>query len=348
MSALQIENLTCSYQDTAVFEDLNLTLQENEIVCLLGESGCGKTTLLKAVAGLQKQLTGCIRIRNRVLNDAHHEIAAEERQVGLIFQDYALFPHLNVFDNVAFSLQKLSYQEQAQRVLEMLSLVKLQDFVERFPHQLSGGQQQRVAIARALAYRPDLMLLDEPFSNLDQHVRFELINEIRQLFKQRQVSALFVTHSKEEGYAFADRIALMQAGKIVQIDTPQLLYQSPNSAYVADFMGKSNYVDVTVIDEYNYQSCFGVLSTSLPIQAEKGSVKRLLLRPEHLYVEADVHGSALIKQITFQGGTQQLVVEFAGHEFTVQSCHQEMAKFNLGQVVSIELLEHNYVTFDSE
>lgn len=357
MSALQIENLTCSYQDTNVFDGLNLTLNDNEIVCLLGESGCGKTTLLKAVAGLQKEISGFISIQGRVLNDGSHDVPAEQRRVGLIFQDYALFPHLNVFDNVAFSLRHLSYQEQAKLVLEVLSLVKLQDFVERFPHQLSGGQQQRVAIARALAYQPDLMLLDEPFSNLDQHVRFQLIREIRQLFKQRQVSALFVTHSKEEGFAFADRIALMQSGKIVQIDSPQLLYHHPCSTYVADFMGKSNYINVTVSDDYSYQSCFGELTVGQPIGEPKGTIRRLLLRPEHFSVQADIHGEAVVKQVSFQGSYQHLIVEYSGQEFTVKHCYHgepsaqqpgRLDHFKENQLVSLDIINHNFVFFPSE
>ncbi|HEY5715773.1 MAG TPA: ABC transporter ATP-binding protein, partial [Psychromonas sp.] len=173
MSALIVDNLNCFYQDNQVLKSLDLALDNNEIVCLLGESGCGKTTLLRAVAGLQIDLSGRIKINGKTVNHGDINIPPEERKIGLIFQDYALFPHLNVFDNVAFSLHKLPRKEQRQRVDEVLTLVQLRDYAERFPHQLSGGQQQRIAIARALAYQPDLMLLDEPFSNLDHHVRFQ-------------------------------------------------------------------------------------------------------------------------------------------------------------------------------
>ena len=349
MSALNIQNLSCSYQKTAVLENLDLSLHDNEIVCLLGESGCGKTTLLRAVAGLQTELTGQISIRQKILNDPQTYVPPELRKIGLIFQDYALFPHLNVFDNVAFSLTKMTKQEKQQRVQEVLALVQLSELSARFPHQLSGGQQQRIAIARALAYQPDLMLLDEPFSNLDQHVRFQLIHEIRQLFKQRQMSALFVTHSKEEGFAFADRIALMQAGKIVQIDTAQKLYRKPNSPYVANFMGQANYIDVQVVDKYSYQSCFGLLGSNSVIEQTIGKQLRLLLRPEHIEITPDLKGEATVKQVDFQGALQQISVLFAGQEFTVRysNSSSECLAFSVGDRVSLTILNHEFVTFEN-
>jgi len=347
MSALTIKSLSCAYHKTAVLEALDLTLNENEIICLLGESGCGKTTLLRAIAGLQPVLTGEISVQQKILNNKQTFLPPELRKVGFIFQDYALFPHLNVFDNVAFSLSKLNKKEQQQRVQEVLNLVQLSDFRDRFPHQLSGGQQQRIAIARALAYQPNLMLLDEPFSNLDQHVRFQLIHEIRSLFKARQISALFVTHSKEEGFAFADRIALMQAGKIVQIDTPQKLYQQPNSIYVANFMGEANYIDVEVVDKYSYQSCFGLLGCNALIEEVVGTKLRLLLRPEHLAIEPDLKGKAVVKQVHFQGSHQQIKVSFEGQELVVKhSSHSgECLQFKVGDRVSLNLLNHDCITF---
>ena len=347
MSALNIQNLSCSYQNINVLETLDLTLHDNEIVCLLGESGCGKTTLLKAVAGLQTELTGEIFIREKVLNDATTYVPPELRKIGLIFQDYALFPHLNVFDNVAFSLTKASKNEKKKQVEEVLNLVQLSEFGDRFPHQLSGGQQQRIAIARALAYQPDLMLLDEPFSNLDQHVRFQLIHDIRQLFKQRQMSALFVTHSKEEGFAFADRIALMQAGKIVQIDSAAKLYRHPVSTYVANFMGQANYIDVEVVDKYSYQTCFGLLGSNRVIDEEVGKTLRLLLRPEHIAISLDLNGNATVKQVDFQGALQQITVEFAQQDFIIKHSHHssDCLQFQVGDRITLSVLSHDFVTF---
>ena len=347
MSALTIKNLNCAYQKNTVLESLDLTLNDNEIVCLLGESGCGKTTLLRAVAGLQTELTGKIAIQKKVLNDGDIFIPPELRKIGLIFQDYALFPHLNVFDNVAFSLIKISKKEKQERVQEALDLVQLGDLGERFPHQLSGGQQQRIAIARAMAYQPDLMLLDEPFSNLDQHVRFQLIHEIRELFKQRQMSALFVTHSKEEGFAFADRIALMRAGKIIQIDTPQNLYQRPITPYVADFMGQTNYIEVEVVDQYAYETCVGLLSSDEMILEPLGQKLCLLLRPEHLALTFNQDGEGVIKLIEFQGALQQIIVHFKDQDFIIRHSNhnRDCTQFNVGDRVDLNILNHDLVTF---
>lgn len=347
MSALTIENLSCAYQKNTVLESLDLVLNNNEIVCLLGESGCGKTTLLRAVAGLQAELTGKITIHQKVLNDKNVVVAPELRKIGLIFQDYALFPHLNVFNNVAFSLSGVSKKEKQQRVQEALDLVQLGELGQRFPHQLSGGQQQRIAIARAMAYQPDLMLLDEPFSNLDQHVRFQLIHEIRALFKQREMSALFVTHSKEEGFAFADRIALMQSGKIIQIDTPQNLYQRPTTPYVADFMGQSNYVEAEVVDQYTYKTCIGLLSSDEVISEPSGQKLRLLLRPEHLALASNSNGEAVIVLVEFQGALQQITVHFKDQDFVIRHTNhnRDCIQFNVGDKVDLNILNHDLITF---
>ena len=347
MSALVIEKLNCFYQRNQILKDLNLTLQDNEIVCLLGESGCGKTTLLRAVAGLQAEAYGDITINASVVDNDKTNLPPEQRKVGLIFQDYALFPHLNVFDNIAFSLIKMSKMEKKQRVEEVLSLVQLSDYGYRFPHQLSGGQQQRIAIARALAYQPELMLLDEPFSNLDQHVRFQLIKDIRLLLKKRSMSALFVTHSKEEGFAFADRIALMQEGKIIQIGIPQELYNSPKSRYVANFMGKSNYLDVHVDCAINYQSDFGKITSEAGVAHKQGTALQLLLRPEQLSVQASKNGQATITEVEFLGAFQMLTVNFKDKEYLVRQANQQTS-YQAGDNVDIKILNHDFVLFSRE
>jgi len=347
MSALVVNKLSCFYQDNQVLESLDLELENNEIVCLLGESGCGKTTLLKAVAGLQTELSGEIKINGQIVNNEALNVAPEKRKVGFIFQDYALFPHLNVFENVAFSLYTLSKDEQRNRVNDVLALVRLSDYAQRYPHQLSGGQQQRVAIARALAYQPDLMLLDEPFSNLDHHVRFQLIHEIRELLKARSMSALFVTHSKEEGFAFADKIALMQAGRIVQIGKAQTLYNHPESKYVADFMGESNYLTVQVKDKYSYQSDLGILTSNKLIGNAAGGRLELLLRPEQIEISAAINGSGVVTQVNYSGAYQQIQVCYQAHLYRIkQSTHLgDCLQFKVGDKVSLRVLCHDFVVF---
>jgi iron(III) transport system ATP-binding protein len=345
MSALVVKNLNCFYQKNHILKNLDIQLQDNEIVCLLGESGCGKTTLLRAVAGLQNDVIGEVSISNRSVDNETTHVVPEDRKVGLIFQDYALFPHLNVFDNVAFSLTKLTKKEKKKAVESVLSLVQLSEYSLRFPHQLSGGQQQRIAIARALAYKPDLMLLDEPFSNLDQHVRFQLIKEIRTLLKKQAMSALFVTHSKEEGFAFADKIALMQAGKIIQMGVPQQLYNYPESRYVADFMGKSNYVDVVVRSENTYQSDFGLIKSEEKIQASTGTNLQLLVRPEQFSLKASENGKGNIIEIDFLGAFELITVNFKDKIYVIQQTHQQ-GNYQVGNKVEFAIIPHDFVLFD--
>ena len=217
MTQLTISNLSSQYDDKAVITGLSLTLEQDDIVALLGPSGCGKTTLLRAIAGLQPITAGEIKLGEVVMTTPSQSLASEKRNIGMIFQDYALFPHLNVTDNVAFGLQKLTKSQRFDVVEEMLRLVKLQGYGDRFPHELSGGQQQRVAIARALAYKPQLMLLDEPFSNSDSQSRGEILQEMRQILKSQGVPAVFVTHSKDEAFAFADKIAIFSEGKLSKL-----------------------------------------------------------------------------------------------------------------------------------
>ncbi|WP_354624043.1 ABC transporter ATP-binding protein [Psychromonas sp. MME2] len=345
MPSLVVQQLSCFYQSNQVLQSLDLALNNNEIICLLGESGCGKTTLLKAVAGLQTELQGRIEINGKVVNDDGITLPPEQRKIGFIFQDYALFPHLNVADNVAFSLSKLPKEEQQKRVDEVLALVQLSNYAQRFPHQLSGGQQQRVAIARALAYQPQLMLLDEPFSNLDHNVRFQLIHEIRDILKAQAMSALFVTHSKEEGFAFADKIALMQAGKIVQIGTAKDLYSHPKSKYVADFMGESNYLQVVVEDKYSYQSDLGLLTSNSLIDAPIGAMFSLLLRPEQIAIARDIEGQGQVKQVEFLGAYQQIRVVYRGHDYCIKQANYlgDCLQFSVGDKVSLSVLSHDFV-----
>lgn len=192
---LTVKDLTCKYEDQVVLESLSLKVKKGEIVCLLGASGCGKTTLLKAISGLLPLSAGRIKLNGNVIDDGKHWTPPEQRNIGMIFQDYALFPHLTVAENICFGIRDLAKEVQKERVLQMLEMVHLQDLGDRYPHQLSGGQQQRVAIARSLAYKPDLLLLDEPFSNIDTQVRHKLISQIRDIFKKAGVTAIFVTHS---------------------------------------------------------------------------------------------------------------------------------------------------------
>lgn len=227
-----------------VVQDLSLTLPVGHIGCLLGESGCGKTTILRAIAGFEPVRGGHIALDGTVISSDSVQVAPEHRRVGMMFQDYALFPHLTAAENVAFGLRKLMNKaERAVRVKEMLDVVGLGAAANSYPHEISGGQQQRVALARALAPSPDLLLLDEPFSNLDVDTRERLAFEVRDILKSTGHTAILVTHNQAEAFAIADRIGIMSEGKIVQWDTPYNLHHRPTNRFVRDFVRREGLVE---------------------------------------------------------------------------------------------------------
>ena len=312
MSCLNIEKVSCHYNGRPVLEQLSLQVADNEIVCLLGASGCGKTTLLKAVAGLLPLAQGEIRLGETLLDAPGVSVPPEARHIGMIFQDYALFPHLTVAENVGFGLTGQDRGSRQQQVEEALALVNLQGLGERYPHQLSGGQQQRVAIARALVCKPRLMLLDEPFSNIDTQVRMKLILEIRTLLKQQGIGAIFVSHSKEEAFAFADRLALFRAGHIEQVGQPEQLYRRPQNRFVAEFLGGVNYLAAEVVDSHCVQTALGVICGSEPHGRNLGELLQLMLRPQQLLLEAVVDGELTVLEQQFLGHHCRVLFECGG------------------------------------
>ncbi len=242
INRLNIEQLTVKFDDKTILQDFSLNLNEGEILCLLGPSGCGKTTALKAMAGLLKAQHGKIELFGKLLKKNAFELPPEKRDIGFIFQDYALFPHMTVAQNIAFSLKGLPVQAIDATIEETLKLVHLSGLQKRYPHELSGGQQQRTAVARALANRPKLLLMDEPFSNIDAQVKQSLMKELRYLLKSHNITCIFVTHAKHEAFAFADKTALLNNGKLVQMDTSQNLYETPIDPFVAKFMESGNLI----------------------------------------------------------------------------------------------------------
>ena len=340
MSHLIIKDLAYQYNATQVLSELNLNVEQDEIVCLLGASGCGKTTTLKAIAGILQPDQGYMSIDSKVVNDSGLFVAPEKRNIGMMFQDYALFPHLTVSDNIAFGLSNMSKAQKRERVDEMLSLVKLDGCAQRYPHQLSGGQQQRVAIARALAYKPSLLLLDEPFSNIDTQVRFELIADIRRIIKAQQVSAVFVTHSKEEAFAFADTLAVMHGGKIAQQGSPEQLFSQPNSKVVAEFLGTGIYLTAKVLTPTEYETAFGVVQslTASNTNCQQGQV---YIRPHHIQLCEAAHSDAnslTILHRRFIGTRYVYRINIAGQECEVAA--EQDRVLAVEQPVKIKIMPH--------
>lgn len=246
-AVLDIDNLDKSFDGNTVIQDFSISVYEGELLTLLGPSGCGKTTILRLIAGLERPDSGIVRLNgNNVIGDSF--VSPEDRDVGIVFQDFALFPHLTIRENIEFGLNGDSATDRSDRVDELLDLVGLTDHDEKYPDALSGGQQQRVALARSLAPEPKLLLLDEPFSNLDVDLRVEMREEVRRILKEAGVTAVSVTHDQEEAMSISDRVAVMSDGNIQQIGTPESVFQRPTSRFVAGFLGHASFVTGAVVD----------------------------------------------------------------------------------------------------
>lgn len=302
---IELQAVTKRYGSMTALSDVTLSVPRGAILTLLGPSGCGKTTFLRLLAGIQTPDEGSIWLNGRLVADGKAFVPPEQRRVGLVFQDYALFPHLDVGDNVAFGL-KGTRHEKAARVAEMLNLVGLAGYEKRMPYLLSGGQQQRVALARALAPLPDIMLLDEPFSNLDTALRAQVRAEVRDILRQANMTTVFVTHDQQEALSLSDRIAVIFNGVVQQFGTPQELYNTPCSAEVAAFMGEANFVPAQASGA-RAQSPLGEVNLLQPM---RGPVK-LMIRPERLHIEPPhAEGtSALVQWREYYGRSQRIGVK---------------------------------------
>ncbi|WP_303722971.1 ABC transporter ATP-binding protein [Malonomonas rubra] len=277
---LELKGISQAYGKQLVVKELSLTLEKGEIGCLLGASGCGKTTVLRTIAGFEPLLNGVIRIAGEVVSSAGFSLPPAKRQIGMVFQDYALFPHLTIFDNVAFGLRDLNNAEQLRRVNEALELVGLNSEHRKYPHEISGGQQQRVALARALAPQPQLLLMDEPFSNLDVTLRERLSMEVRDILKEYGTTALFVTHNQHEAFAVADKIGVMHNGEILQWASAHQLYHQPSSPKIAEFVGEGALISGVVKEGGQLETGLGRLVGEVSQQLPVNTAVKLLVRPE--------------------------------------------------------------------
>jgi iron(III) transport system ATP-binding protein len=350
---LEVTQLEVRYPgapQTAV-QGVSLGLRAGDIGVLIGPSGCGKTTLLRAVAGLEPVSGGEIRLSGQIVGSAQTQLAPEERRIGMVFQDYALFPHLDVGRNVAFGIHQLPRAEREARVREVLDLVGLAGSEARYPHELSGGQQQRVALARALAPRPQLLLLDEPFSNLDVELRERLAHEVRTILKAAQATALFVTHDQLEAFAIGDTIGVMHEGRLHQWDDAYTLYHRPATRFVADFIGHGVFAPALIHEvggQTVVQTPLGDLSDvaewPLPSAFKDGQCD-VLLRADDIVHDDEAPVKAEIIRKAFRGSEFLYTLRLAGGQ-TVLAHVPSHHDHKIGEWIGIRPEVDHVVTFE--
>ncbi len=295
-TALRLDGISRGFGDVAALAGVSLTVQSGELLAILGPSGCGKTTLLNVIAGHLRPDAGRIAIGDRVVADDGVWVAPQDRRVAMVFQDYALFPHLTVAENVAFALPRSQRKTGDARSRELLALLDVEDLADRRPTELSGGQQQRVALARALAQDPELVLLDEPFSSLDQGTRDEVRTELIGRLRQTGLTCIFVTHDQEEALSIADRVAVMHEGRILQVDAPEVLYRKPFCSEVANFLGRAN-----VLDGIGRGETVDTPLGSYALLSQASGPVRVYVRPELVGVAGDETGDVVVEARDFRG-----------------------------------------------
>ena len=315
---IRLKDLVMEFGNERVLDSINLTIEDKKFLTLLGPSGCGKTTTLRIIAGFQKPTSGEVFFDGQPITD----LPPYKRQVNTVFQNYALFPHLDVYDNIAFGLRisKLPEKEIDRRVGEMLASVSLKGFENRPITSLSGGQQQRVAIARALVNRPKVLLLDEPLGALDLRLRMDMQNELKQIQQEVGITFVYVTHDQEEALSMSDTVVVMDAGKILQIGTPEDIYNEPANAFVADFIGESNILDGIMLEDYKVKM-FGQVFTCVDKGFEKNEPVDVVIRPEDIdIVAADAgHLCGTVTNVIFKGVHYDTIVDFKGFKWLIQT-----------------------------
>ncbi len=298
---LEVRDVAVAYGDATIVRDVSFVLRSGTIGCLLGPSGCGKTTLLRAIAGFEPVRRGEILIRGQPVSRPGWALPPERRRIGMVFQDFALFPHLSVANNVAFGLRTVNSRQRRQRVEELLELVGLAQAASLFPHELSGGMQQRVALARAMAPRPDILLLDEPFSSMDAELREQLAREVRTMLKREAVTAVLVTHDQLEAFAMADMIGVLNEGTVHQWGTGFELYHEPADRFVADFVGQGALLPARVLDAEQVRTELGRIHGLQPHGLTPGSSAEVLIRPDDLVYDESSSRQATIVERAFRG-----------------------------------------------
>jgi iron(III) transport system ATP-binding protein len=344
---LEISGIRHAYNGRRVLNDFSLALARGQIGCVLGPSGCGKTTALRCIAGFEHVAAGSIAVNGKEVSRPGRSVPPEERRVGMVFQDYALFPHLTVAANVGFGLHALDSSERERRIAQTLETIGMSRAGGRYPHELSGGQQQRVALARALAPQPELLLLDEPFSNLDVDLRERLGLEIRDILKQQGMTAILVTHDQHDAFAIADEIGIMSQGRIEQWGTPYELYHRPATRFVADFVGQGAFLPGKVLAGRRIELELGTFQASVPPDWAQGTAVDVLLRPDDILHDDASPLQARVLHKAFRGAEFLYTLQLpqGGRVLSLVPSHHNHA---VGEKIGIRLEIDHLVAFRRE
>jgi iron(III) transport system ATP-binding protein len=349
MADVEVRGLRKSYASTVVVDGVDLSIQHGQLLCLLGPSGCGKTTTLRLLAGFLEPDAGEILVDGQLLSAAGRVVPPERRKMSMIFQSYAVWPHMTVFDNVAYGLRLrgIARPEMAERVHHMLGLVRLDGLAERFPGELSGGQQQRVALARALVVEPQTLLLDEPLSNLDANLREEMRFEIRRLHETCKITTVYVTHDQSEAMVIADRIAVMNGGRIEQIGDGEEIYERPRTEFVASFIGRTNLLPGTMGDEPGTVRCAGTVLRTISHEGTTtppGAPVSISIRPYDIHLNGRANGTEVntlsgeVVRSYYLGGTRDYQVSVGGSDgLTLRVLSDPSVRIGSGEPVTLSI-----------
>ena len=342
---LELRAVSCAYEpNRPAVRNISFSAREGEILCLLGPSGCGKTTILRAIAGFEPVRSGEIFLSGRLVSSSSDTLPTEERRIGMVFQEYALFPHLRAADNIAFGLGHLARPEREQRVQEMLQLTGLEGLERRYPHELSGGQQQRVALARALVQNPVVLLLDEPFSNLDPDMAGRMRQDLHALLRRTKTTAILVTHDHDEAFAMADRIAVLNHGVLEQLDKPDLIYHLPATPFVADFVGQADFVTGRVQH--------GIVQTELggfpnTLGSAEGTSVVVMIRPDDIRLTPNNMAGSRIVSRQFRGSENLYTIRLPSGQI-VHSGESSTTIYQEGTAVELRVSAIHTVLFHAD
>ncbi len=342
---LHVHEISAAYNHgRIVVDNVSFGLEEGELGCLLGPSGCGKTTILRAISGFHNLGSGSISLDGTIISQPDKLVSPERRNVGMVFQDHALFPHLSIAENIGFGLSKLTSPERDQRVHSLLELIGMQDYVNQYPHELSGGQSQRVALARAIAPQPKLLLMDEPFSNLDSDLRESLGHEVRTLLKELGITAIMVTHDQHDAFALGDQIGVMSQGKLVQWDNSFNLYHAPNSRFVANFIGDGVFLQGQIVGNNTVLTNAGEIKGETINVDSTNQYVDVLIRPDDVTYDAKSPIRGQVTRKAFKGAQTLYTINIASGD-TLMSLLPSHDDYEVGDTIGVSIQADHLVCF---